>query len=218
MKKSLYIFDLDGTLLDTINTIAYYCNAALKHFGFPENPVDSYRYFAGDGASMLLHRALAAHDLDTEENFQALYPYYIQIYNQDTTYLTAHFSGMPETLARLKENGIILGVVSNKPDSSVKYVIPKFFEDGLFSYIYGSGQNLPVKPDPYFVNEILRQTGIPKEQTLYIGDTATDMQTGKNAGLETAGVLWGFRDEKELITSGADHIIRKPAQLLNFLS
>ena len=218
MKKELCIFDLDGTLLDTLNTIAFYCNYALRHFGFPENPVESYKYFAGSGAAVLLHRALHAHGLDTKENFEKILPFYIETYNRDTTYLTAHFDGMPETIQALKNKGVKICVVSNKPDSSVQEVLPLYFEKGTFSYVYGSCAGLPIKPDPYFVHKIMLETNIPRQKVLYVGDTATDMQTGKNAGVETVGVLWGFRDRKELAESGADHIIEKPQQLLKFFA
>lgn len=216
MKKKVCIFDLDGTLLDTVNTIAYYCNYTLRHFGFPENPPEKYKYFAGDGALNLLHRALGAHNLDNKDNFEKTYPFYIAEYDKDTTYLTSHFEGMPETLRALKDKGITLCVVSNKPVSSVKYVLPLFFDADLFTEIHGSGPNLPVKPDPYFVNEIIKHLGVKREEVLYVGDTSTDMKTGKNANVETVGVLWGFREREELAQSGADHIIEKPQQLLKF--
>ncbi|MBR3942173.1 MAG: HAD family hydrolase [Clostridia bacterium] len=215
--KKIFIFDLDGTILDTIHTIAYYVNDALSHFGFPENETKKYNYFAGNGATNLIHRALAAHGLDTEDNFNKVYPYYMEQYNKNTLYKTAHFKGLPETLKALKEKGIALAVVSNKPDSTVQPLMPKFFEEGLFDYIFGARENVPLKPDPATVNEVIRLCGVEKQDVVYVGDTGTDMQTGKNAGIFTVGVLWGFRDEKELLENGADVLIAKAEDLLLYI-
>ncbi len=214
--KKLFIFDLDGTILDTVHTIAYYVNDALSHFGFPENETDAYKYFAGNGVAHLVHRALDAHNLDTEENFNKVFPYYMENYNKNTLYKTEHFPNMPETLKALKEKGIKIAVVSNKPDSTVQPLLPHFFEDGLFDIAFGARENVPLKPDPAAVNEVIRLCGVEKQDVVYVGDTGTDMQTGKNAGLFTVGVLWGFRDEAELKENGANVTIEKPEELLNY--
>ena len=215
--KKIFIFDLDGTILDTVHTIAYYVNDALKHFGFPENETDAYKYFAGNGATNLIHRALAAHGLDTEENFNKVFPYYMENYNKNTLYKTEHFPNMPETLKALKEKGIKIAVVSNKPDSTVQPLLPHFFEDGLFDIAFGARENVPLKPNPSAVNEVLDLYGLTPEDAVYVGDTGTDMQTGKNAGIFTVGVLWGFRDEKELLEFGADVLISKAEDLLLYV-
>lgn len=215
--KKIFIFDLDGTILDTVHTIAYYVNDALKHFGFPENETDAYKYFAGNGATNLIHRSLAAHNLDTEENFNKVFPYYMENYNKNTLYKTEHFPNMPETLKALKEKGIKIAVVSNKPDSTVQPLLPHFFEDGLFDVVFGARENVPLKPNPSAVNEVLDLYGLTPEDAVYVGDTGTDMQTGKNAGIFTVGVLWGFRDEKELLEFGADVLISKAEDLLLYV-
>ena len=215
--KKIFIFDLDGTILDTVHTIAYYVNDALKHFGFPENETDAYKYLAGNGATNLIHRALDAHGLDTEENFNKVFPYYMENYNKNTLYKTEHFPNMPETLKALKEKGNKIAVVSNKPDSTVQPLLPHFFEDGLFDVVFGARENVPLKPNPSAVNEVLDLYGLTPEDAVYVGDTGTDMQTGKNAGIFTVGVLWGFRDEKELLEFGADVLISKAEDLLLYV-
>lgn len=215
--KKIFIFDLDGTILDTVHTIAYYVNDALKHFGFPENETDAYKYFAGNGATNLIHRSLAAHGLDTEENFNKVFPYYMENYNKNTLYKTEHFPNMPETLKALKEKGIKIAVVSNKPDSTVQPLLPHFFEDGLFDIAFGARENVPLKPNPSAVNEVLDLYGLTPEDAVYVGDTGTDMETGKNANIFTVGVLWGFRDEKELLEFGADVLISKAEDLMLYV-
>ena len=215
--KKIFIFDLDGTILDTVHTIAHYVNTTLNHFGFPENEVARYNYLAGNGAENLIHRALAEHGLDTAENFDKVFPYYMEIYNKDTLYKTAHFEGMPQTLAQLKAKGIQLAVVSNKPDSSVQMLMPQFFKADLFDYVSGAKENVPLKPNPYAVNEILSRAGLSAQDAVYVGDTGTDMETGKNANIFTVGVLWGFRDAKELLENGADVLVEKPNELLLYI-
>ncbi len=215
--KKIFIFDLHGTILDTIHTIAHYGNDALSHFGLPGHDTEKYKYYAGNGAETLVHRMLSAHELDTPENFQNVFSYYMEQYNQNTLYKTCHFQGMPETLKALKEMGVKLAVVSNKPDSTVQPLMPQFFEDGLFDYVFGARKNVPIKPNPAAVNEILSLCGLSPEEAVYVGDTGTDMETGKNAGIFTVGVLWGFRSEAELKENGADAIIKTPNALLSYL-
>ena len=123
---------------------------------------------------------------------------------------------MPETLKGLKEKGIKIAVVSNKPDSTLQPLLPHFFEDGLIDYAFGARENVPLKPDPAAVNEVLALCGLTPEDAVYVGDTGTDMQTGKNAGIFTVGVLWGFRDRKELLDNGADVLIEKASELLHY--
>ena len=216
MKKA-FVFDLDGTLLDTVPSIAHFCNTALKFYGFPTNAEEKYKYFAGDGAVILIHRALNENGLDNKENYEKVFKKYIEIYDKDSSYKTGHFDGMPETLKKLKEMGFVLAITSNKPYSTIKAVLPLFFDVKLFDVVLGGGIDIALKPAPDMVLKVLEETGIKKEDAIYVGDTGTDMQTGKNAGLYTVGVSWGFRDRKELIETGADIVIDTPKQLLELL-
>lgn len=211
------IFDLDGTVLDTVGSIAYFCNEAIKKCGVNAEPVEKYNYYAGYGAKTLVHSALSAQNADTEENFNRAYPLYIETYNKNPAYKTEHFKGLPDTLQEMRDKGIVLGIVSNKPASTLDEVLPKFFPEGFFKYVYGSSENVPLKPDPHCVLEIMKKENIGKNQVLYVGDTGVDMETGKNAGVFTIGVLWGFRDEDELQKHGADAIIDSPEKLLEYI-
>lgn len=211
------IFDLDGTVLDTVGSIAYFCNEALKKFGLKAFPEENYKYFAGDGAKNLIIRALSAQNADVEENFDKVFEYYMKSYDGNSAFNTRHFDGMVETLNKLKKRGIKLAIASNKPVSTVKFVLPKFFEENFFDEVYGGGMGFPLKPNPACVEEIIKKFGVDKKEVLYVGDTGTDMQTGKNAGLKTIGVLWGFRGREELENFGADVIISHPSELLDLI-
>lgn len=211
----LCIFDLDGTVLDTVHTIAYYGNYALQKHGIAPIDAEEYKYFAGNGAVNLIKRALRFRNELTEETFQKVFADYNAAYNADTSYLTAPFSGMQETLDGIKARGIKMAILSNKPHFATCGVISSLFGEGYFDCVYGQREDVPIKPDPTAVLQIMEEMNAKPEECLYIGDTGTDMKTGKNAGLYTVGVLWGFRGKAELLESGADVIIEKPQQLLD---
>ena len=210
----LCIFDLDGTVLDTVHTIAYYGNYALSKNGMEPIDVQEYKYFAGNGAVNLIKRALRFRDALTDEIFEKVFADYNAAYNADTSYLTAPFEGIKETLDAIKAQNIKMAILSNKPHFATCGVIHSLFGEGYFDCVYGQRENVPIKPDPTAVFQIMEQFHVKPEECLYIGDTGTDMQTGKNANLCAVGVLWGFRGKEELQSSGADVIVEKPEQLL----
>ena len=214
----LFIFDLDGTVLDTVKTIAYYGNYALQKHGIEPIEVKEYNYFAGNGAVNLIKRALRFRDALTDDVFQKVFADYNTAYNADTSYLTAPFEGIRETLDVIKAKGIKMAILSNKPHFATCGVITSLFGEGYFDLVYGQREGVPIKPDPTAVLGILQELNIKPEECLYVGDTGTDMKTGKNAGLYTVGVLWGFRGKDELLESGADTIIEKPEQLLDCIA
>ena len=211
----LCIFDLDGTVLDTVKTIAYYGNLALSKNGIEPIAVKEYNYFAGNGAVNLVKRMLRFRDQLTDEMYEKVFADYNAAYNADTAYLTAPFEGIQETLDAIKAQGIKMAILSNKPHFATCGVITSWFGQGYFDIVYGQRENVPLKPDPTAVLGILEELNVPADACLYIGDTGTDMVTGKNAGLCTVGVLWGFRGKEELLQNGADMIIEKPCQLLD---
>lgn len=211
----LCIFDLDGTVLDTVHTIAYYGNLALSKHGIEPIDVKEYNYFAGNGAVNLIKRALRFRDCLTDEVFEKVFADYNTAYNADTSYLTAPFDGIRETLDAMKARGIQMAILSNKPHFATCGVITSLFGDGYFDRVYGQREDVPIKPDPTAVHQIMNELNAKPEECLYIGDTGTDMKTGKNAGLRTVGVLWGFRGKEELLENGADVIIENPCQLLD---
>jgi phosphoglycolate phosphatase len=211
----LCIFDLDGTVLDTVHTIAYYGNYALSKHGIEPIEDKEYNYFAGNGAVNLIKRALKFRNCLTDEIFEKVFADYNTAYNADTSYLTAPFDGIRETLDGIKAQGIKMAILSNKPHFATCGVINALFGVGYFDCVYGQREDVPIKPDPTAVLAILQELDAKPEECLYIGDTGTDMKTGKNAGLYTVGVTWGFRGEDELLQNGADRIIHKPCQLLD---
>ncbi len=216
MKKA-FIFDLDGTLANTLNSISYFGNRALEMYGFPPIDTYEYRYMVGNGAATLVHRILAASGNDSEENFANVFPMYNDSYDADFMYLTEAYAGVPEAVARLKEAGMKLAVLSNKPHSTTLKVVAKLYGEGLFDAVYGQREGIPLKPDPGALRSVMAELGVTPEESVYVGDTATDMKTGKSADVFTVGVLWGFRDEAELQENHADAIIASPARLLDFL-
>lgn len=211
------IFDLDGTLLDTIKTIKYYGDLALKEFGIEEIPEDTYKILVGTGIKNLIKGMLEYRGCYTEELFSKVFKVYDDAYNANTFFKTEIYKGIKETLKELKAKGIKVAIVSNKPDFAAKEVVEYFFGKDYFDYVTGQKPNGPLKPDPQEVLNIISTYNLEKGECIYIGDTGTDMKTGKNAGLYTVGVLWGFRKRDELTQNGADTIISTPEELLGII-
>lgn len=217
-KMKAVIFDLDGTLSDSINSIKYCGDKALEPLGYGPFTVDRYKYFVGDGAANLIKRALAAGG-DTElEHFQEAFASYKEIFREHCMYQVKPYEGIPELLKALKERGIALAVLSNKPHVETIHVIETLFGRDCFDIIAGQKEDVPIKPSPEGVFRILEELQLTCEDIIYLGDTATDMKTGKAAGAFTVGALWGFRERKELEESHADAIIGHPLELLDYLS
>lgn len=213
----LCIFDLDGTLLDTITTIAYYANSALEKHGVAPISVERYKYLVGKGAVNLIHNALRERGCDEETLFARVFEDYNAAYNGNVTYLTAPYDGIVPLLETLREKKIRAAIVSNKPDFATQAVVREVLGDGFFDYVTGQVDGVPIKPDPTAVWNIIHRFGVDRSECIYVGDTSTDMQTGKNAGLFTVGVLWGFRERDELETSGADVIVAHPDEILKVI-
>ncbi len=210
----LCVFDMDGTLVDTIKSIAYFANNALNKYSLPSIETERYKLLVGNGATVLVERMIKEVG-GTQEQFEKVLPEYNTTYDNDFLYLTEAYEGVCEMLAELKKLGVKTAILSNKPDSTAKKVSEALFKEGLVDVCYGGRDGIALKPDPEGVFEILKELGVEKNEVLYIGDTATDIKTAKNAGLENIGVLWGFRDRAELEGAGADHIISKPAEIID---
>ena len=213
----LCIFDLDGTVLDTVECIAYYGNNALVNNGIAPIPVETYKILVGNGIYNLIKNMLNFRNCMTEENFQKVFHDYDTAYNADTSYKTKIYDGIQETLDSIKALGIKIAIVSNKPHFATTGVINTLFGQGYFDCVYGQREGFPIKPDPTTVLQVLSDLDAQQEECLYIGDTGTDMKTGRNAGIYTVGVLWGFRGKEELIQNGANLTIEKPHQLLEHI-
>ena len=216
MKKAV-IFDLDGTLSDSIASMKYCGDRALAPFGYGPFPESDYKYFVGDGAANLVKRALKAGGDEDLVHFEEAFALYKKFFADDCMYQVKPYEGIPELLAALKEKGLKIAVLSNKPHDQTIDVIETLFGKGYFDIIQGQKDGLPIKPDPAGVFAILKQLNLTAEDILYLGDTATDMKTGKSAGAFTVGALWGFRDRKELEEGHADAIIAHPLELLRYV-
>ena len=214
----LCIFDLDGTVLDTIETIAYYANYALENNGIEPIPVIEYKKLAGRGIVNLVKGMLEYRGCFYDELFERVYADYDSAYNHDTAYKTKIFDGLKEQLDRLKSEGVKLAIVSNKPDFAVNEVVKQTYGNGYFVYVTGQKENAPLKPDPSVVFELINSMGVKLDNCIFVGDTSVDMQTGVAAGIYTIGVLWGFREEDELVASGADAIVKTPLELYNLIT
>jgi len=208
------IFDLDGTVLDTINSITYFVNYALERYGIEKITVDECKYLAGNGVKDLIKRTLASRGINDEALYNEILPYYIDAYDANPWHLTAPFDGIIPLLKELKAHGIKIAVVSNKPDSTVKIIVPHFFGD-IFDAVSGIREGMKVKPDPSVALGILDTFGISASETAWVGDTSTDMETGKNLGAALKiGVLWGFRKRDELEGAGADLVVSRADEIL----
>ncbi len=216
MKKAV-IFDLDGTLANTIESLKYCGNRALKKYGFREFDDEDYKYFVGDGAATLVQRALIkAGDADCV-HFEEVFAEYTRLFKADCMYQVRPYDGIVELLQALRERGVKIAVLSNKPHANTINVVETLFGEGVFDWIQGQMDGVPKKPDPAGVYQIEEGLGFAAEDFLYVGDTGVDMQTGGSAGLFTVGVLWGFRKREELEENNACAIIREPLELLELL-
>ena len=217
MKKAV-IFDLDGTLADTIASITYCGNLALSRFGLSSFGEEDYKHFVGDGAAMLVRRALLAAGDERLEHFDEVYEAYLEIFAKDCMYQVKPYEGICALLEELKRLSVRIAVLSNKPDRDSLRVVEALFGKGYFDFVQGQREDIPRKPDPAGVYRIMEAFGLPAGDFLYVGDSGVDMKTGRAAGIFTVGVLWGFRDRKELVENGADAVISKPLELLSHLT
>lgn len=211
--KKLCIFDLDGTLTDTITAIAHFGNTALGAIGLAPVEKDKYKKFVGDGRVLLIHRMLEYYNADTPENYEKVCREYDRCYEADPMYKTDAYEGIREVIDELRHMGVKLAVCSNKPHNVVCDVVKTVFGD-KFDIVRGVEDGGKTKPDPESALDIISRAGVSAEECVFIGDTNVDIRTAKNAGIESIGVLWGFRDEKELRDAGADHIIEHPSEII----
>ena len=211
------IFDLDGTLTNTLESMTYSVNLTLEEMGLSKITKDQCRLFVGNGARVLMEKALkAAGDTDASRIEEGM-EIYGRIFDRNCTYHVTPYEGLPEMLKALKDKGIHLAVLSNKPDRQTVKVVKAIFGEELFDYAQGQKEGIRRKPEPDGVWYLMEQMHVSKEECLYIGDSEVDAATGRNAGLKTIGVLWGFRDRKTLETAGADDLIDRPDELLQFV-
>ena len=209
--KKLVIFDLDGTLLNTIFDLGEASNYALRKMGFAQHPIPAYNYMVGNGVRKLMERAQPDADPQTIE---MLLKDFREYYDDHCTDATKPYVGIPELLKNLSSEGIDLAVASNKYQAAVDRIIKYYFPDIPFIAILGQNPERPPKPDPSIVFEILEKHPTPKNEVLYVGDSGVDMETARRACVESVGVTWGFRPTSELKDAYADHIVSVPDEIM----
>lgn len=209
------IFDLDGTLINSLEDLADSSNYALKKLGYPVHPVEAYRYFVGRGVPKLTEDILpeAARTPEILKKTRAYFDEYYSVHSLDHT---ASYPGIRELLHALRGRGLKLAVVSNKPDGFVKELVEKIFP-GVFDTAVGQRDGVPRKPDPASVFETCRELGVSNADCVYLGDSGVDMLTANAAKIFAVGVLWGFRSRQELVENGANAVIESPGELLAIL-
>lgn len=211
------IFDLDGTLLNTVRALQITTNLLLEHFGYPPVEEDKVKRFVGEGYKLLVERALL--DAGDKElvHYEEGLTVYLEEFAKHSMDEVKPYEGIRELLEGLKQRGIRLAVLSNKPHERTVENIEGIFGKGYFDVVAGEQPEIPRKPDPAGVYRILEQLSVTAEACMYLGDTATDMQTGLGAGLLTVGVSWGFRDRRELEAFGPRQVIDQPGEVFGIL-
>ena len=214
--KKLVIFDLDGTLLDTIADLAESANHALKQLGYPTRDVEKIRTFVGNGVNKLLFRALPDEE-KSEENMMRMRTHFVPYYDAHNADLSAPYPGIVALLEELQAKGLRMAVASNKYQEATVKLVKHYFPMIDFVEVLGQREGINVKPDPTIVFDILQKAGVSKEETLYVGDSGVDMQTAINAGVDAVGVTWGFRSRTELESFHPMGLIDKAEELLGFV-
>ncbi|HID69645.1 MAG TPA: HAD family hydrolase [Desulfobacterales bacterium] len=215
MKCKGLIFDLDGTLLDTLGDLADAANSTLRYFGFPEHPVDAYRYFVGEGLKILIQRIIPDPSA-SEEQLAEYMKKFAEIYRRTWNVCSAPYNGIPEMISSLSAAGLQLAVLSNKPHEFTEICVKTFFPEHSFEFVLGQREGVPKKPDPAGAFELAEKMGLGVDEILYVGDTATDMKTGNSAGMRTIGVEWGFRERAELEANNAWRIVSTPEEVVSY--
>ena len=229
------IFDLDGTLLNTIDDLGYACNHALQLAGYPVHPIEAYPAMVGNGISNLIRRALPE-AVRTEETILHVREFFVPYYDEHNCDFTRPYAGIPELLATLKAQGHLLAVASNKYQAATEKIVNHFFP-GIFDVIFGEREGVNRKPDPQIVYDILNtlnpqlsttlnpqlstlndsQPSTLNSQLIYLGDSLVDRDTARNAGLPFVACSWGFVPRETLVAEGVEHIIDQPVDLLNYV-
>lgn len=212
--KKLVIFDLDGTLLNTIADLGASCNYALGKMGFAPHPVVSYNFMVGNGVRKLIERAQPDADPEVVDR---LLEYFMDHYYAHCTEKTVPYPGIPDLLSELNARGIAVAVATNKYQMAAEKIIGHFFPEVNFVAVLGQVKGRPTKPDPSIDFAILLRHPTPKSEVIHVGDSAVDIETARRACVESVGVTWGFRPVSELRKAYADHVISRPSELLKFV-
>lgn len=211
------IFDLDGTLTDTLESLTYSVNATLRELGLGQITPTQCKEFVGSGARRLIEQSIQATGDPEASRIEEAMEVYGRIFKVHCTYHVAPYEGIVEMLQELKKEGIQLAVLSNKPHLQTQDVVATFFEKDTFARVYGQQEGVPRKPDPAAVHMILDELGVSSDECLYIGDSDVDMLTGCAAGVPSVGVTWGFRSREVLKEHGATYVVDKPEEIVSIV-
>ena len=212
MTYEAVIFDLDGTLLNSLKGIADAMNALLLRLGYPTHPEEAYKYFVGEGIRELVIRALPEDKVNTHD-IDGLIKDYRELYETTWPEKSPPYAGIPELLDTLSQNNIKMGILSNKSDDFTKRMTTALLPGKTFAAVMGKRPGIPAKPDPTAALEIANIMGIAARKIIFMGDSGVDMKTAVRAGMLPMGVLWGFREKHELINSGAKQLLNRPEEL-----
>lgn len=201
------IFDLDGTLTDTLDSLLFSVNEMMKELELPEITREQCRMYVGNGAKVLVRKALESAGVREEEYFDKAFRTFQRIFDQNCTYHVRPYKGIVSLLAGLKAQGMKLGVLSNKPDRQAVHVVQEIFGDRAFDLVRGQREGVPRKPDPAALLEMADNLKAGLSEVIYIGDSEVDIKTGQAAGVKTILVSWGFRSMEDLIKAGAEQIV-----------
>ena len=216
MPYKAILFDLDGTLLNTLDDLGDAANRVLAAKGFPTHTLDEYRYFIGDGTAMLITRALPK-EQRSDDTIRACLQAFRQDYARNWKAKTRPYDGVTEMLEELAARGLKMAVLSNKSHEFTKRCVADLLPEWTFDVVLGQREAFPLKPDPAGALEVAKRLNIPPPEFLYLGDSAVDMKTAIAAGMFPVGVLWGFRPAQELEKNGAQALIERPSEVLNLL-
>lgn len=209
------LFDLDGTLVNSLKDLAAAGNFALSFFGFSVHEEEKYKYFVGNGIPNLIYRILPEANRDEQTHKKVMKKFY-EHYNVHYADNTAAYDGIYELITALKKSGIRIAVVTNKAEAAAREVVNSIF-GGTFDAVYGQRPEIPTKPNPALALMAMKELGVKPEECIFMGDSETDVKTGVNSGAVPVGVLWGFRKADELLSGGAKYLINKPCELLEVI-
>lgn len=215
MKAAL--FDMDGTITDSLESIAHTTNTVLKEFGYPEIELERFKTIVGDGAETQIRRVMKIHGVSDEDIIQKVYARYLEEFEEGCLYHVTPCKGVPELIEKMKARGMKIAVCSNKPHAKSVKVADAVYPAGTFDMVIGQKEGIPKKPAPDMALMAAKEFGVDPSECLYLGDTNTDMKTGIGAGMFTIGVLWGFRDRAELEELHPNAIVTTPDEVEKYL-
>lgn len=211
------LFDLDGTLVNTLGDLANSVNRVLREHGHPIHPVELYKKFAGNGNEVMMKRALPEEKRQDREYVLKLRQEFYDYYKEHCADVSFLYDGIEELLNELKAEGILVAIVTNKAQTMTDVLVPKLMDKNIFSAIIGQRDGVPTKPEPHMPFLAMTEMEVNPDECLFVGDSNTDIETGLNCGNTPVGVLWGFRDREELVNAGARYIVSSPGQIADII-